>query len=367
MLIVAMHGDPHVQSISWGLRKLGLSPTIWFWSDFPKSSTSALQISTNQPPSLCLTTTSEIDLSAVDVIWMRRKGTPEPIFGAHPDDEAVIIEESEKYIRNVTSFLGHANTRWINPIDADNQSQSKSYQLVVAKEIGFKIPDTLIGNDIHQLRAFFDAHDGQVVHKSFTQTRWENDDGSRTIARTSALRREHLVNDYAVLACPAIYQEHIQKKHELRITVMGNRAIGAAIYSQQDGPTVDWRCEGGRGNTNLKAITLEPEVEQKCLALCRKLNLAFGCIDLIVTPENEVVFLEINSAGQFLFKEYSDPNLPMLDAFCRFLAFGDEEQRDLEPSRLTMKDYDASEDGMAARREYLNAVEKARVEQRKKA
>lgn len=366
ILIVARHNDPHAQAVCWGLRQLGFSPTIWFWSDFPKLSTSTIRINSQQVPFLSLTSKAHQELGAFDVIWMRRKGKPEAIAGGHPDDEAIIIEESEKFIKNVLPFLGHANTRWINRSEADSQCESKLYQLVIAKEIGFRIPDTLIGNDVNQVRAFFDSHHEQVVHKGFSQVKWENEDGSQTVARTSALQREHLSNDYSILACPAIYQEHIQKKYELRVTVMGNRAIAGAIYSQQDGPTVDWRCEGGRGNTNLKAIVLDPEIEQKCLALCRKLNLAFGCIDLIVTPKDEVVFLEINCAGQFLFKEYADPSLPMLDAFCRFVAFGDSSHVEHGSTRLSMINYGISEEGLAARLEYVKEAEKARLEYRKK-
>jgi hypothetical protein len=39
-----------------------------------------------------------------------------------------------------------------------------------------------------------------------------------------------------------------------------------------------------------------------------------------VTPDGEVVFLEVNEAGQFVFNESVDPSIPMLDAFCRYLG-----------------------------------------------
>ena len=51
----------------------------------------------------------------------------------------------------------------------------------------------------------------------------------------------------AVRACPGIYQQRIEKRHELRLTVMGQAAIAALIDSQRDGPSIDWRTEGGRG------------------------------------------------------------------------------------------------------------------------
>jgi hypothetical protein len=55
--------------------------------------------------------------------------------------------------------------------------------------------------------------------------------------------------------------------------------------------------------------------------LLRRLGLVFGCLDFIVTPAGDFVFLEINEMGQFLFVEkYTD--LLLLDAFSEFMLQG---------------------------------------------
>lgn len=51
-----------------------------------------------------------------------------------------------------------------------------------------------------------------------------------------------------------------------------------------------------------------------------KMRLKCGSVDLIVTPAGEVVFLEINEQGQFLFLEQQNPELQMMRAVCQFLA-----------------------------------------------
>ena len=56
------------------------------------------------------------------------------------------------------------------------------------------------------------------------------------------------------------------------------------------------------------------------MMLMRELGLVFGCIDLIVTPEGEHVFLEINEMGQFLWVEQGAPACPMLRAFATLLV-----------------------------------------------
>jgi len=48
---------------------------------------------------------------------------------------------------------------------------------------------------------------------------------------------------------------------------------------------------------------LPEEIEQKCRALLRNLNLQYGAIDMVVTPDNEYVFLEINANGQWAWIE----------------------------------------------------------------
>lgn len=358
ILIIAVHHDPHTQAVCWGLRTLGHEPVLWYWNEFPKNDSAGLRIGAQQRPEFKLTLSNALHTESFDVIWVRRRGTPMPMPDGHPDDTPIVISESGKYFENLLPYLGHTATRWINRLDLTPYSLSKAHQLIVARNLGFRIPDTLVGNDPQQVREFFAQHRGQIIHKPFTQVQWENEDGSHTIGKTSALSSEHIASDFAMRACPGIYQELIEKKYELRVTVMGNIAIAAAIYSQQDGRTIDWRCEGGRGQTNLKAMTLAPELNEQCIALCRALKLDFGCIDLIITDDDGAVFLEVNSSGQFLFKENADPTIPMLDTFCRFLIHDDNVQQIPDLPRLTLPNYFASDEARIAKQahaEYLQS------------
>jgi hypothetical protein len=62
-------------------------------------------------------------------------------------------------------------------------------------------------------------------------------------------------------------------------------------------------------------------MEKRCLCLMETLGLAFGAIDLIVTPHGKYVFLEVNPAGQFLWLD-STLGLPLLDALSQMLIQG---------------------------------------------
>lgn len=343
ILIISQRDDAHQKAVSWGLRALGHAPVVWDWEEFPKDDAAALLISQRREDQFFLRAGATRHAGPFDVVWMRRRGEPAPVQGTHPDDLKAIHADSKQFFDNALPVLGHAGTRWVNHPDADYRCANKLHQLRAARMLGFGIPDTLIGNDIDAVRYFFTRHPEGVVHKSFSRHFWENEDGSHTYNRTAQITAAHLSREFAVRACPGIYQAKVEKKHELRVTVMGNTVLGALIDSQRDGPTVDWRYEGGHGINNLKATDLAPELAERCRILCRQLGLAFGCIDLIVTPEDDVVFLEINCAGQFLFKELVDPAMPMLDTFCRFLIHGDDQAKGAAGSRLAFADYLASE------------------------
>lgn len=338
ILIVTKHRDKHAHAVLWGLRQMGFDPAVWFWEDFPARDRHSLRIEHAGTSQLDLLLGGAPLAGPFDVIWVRRKGQPTAPQGAHPADVEVILNESRKYLDNILPFAGHEHSRWINDIAADCL-HSKALQLIAARKLGFRIPDTLMGNDPEKVRDFFAQKNGQVVFKAFLPARLLNDDGSKTVLRTSAISEEHIANDYAIQACPGIYQELIEKQYELRVTVMGQSVLAAKIDSQAGGRTVDWRYEGGRGLTNCSSYTLPAGLAEMCLSLCRALKLSFGCIDLIVPETGAPVFLEVNNVGQFLWKERADQDILALDTFCKFLAYGDSGP---DTPRLTLSGYYAS-------------------------
>jgi glutathione synthase/RimK-type ligase-like ATP-grasp enzyme len=68
---------------------------------------------------------------------------------------------------------------------------------------------------------------------------------------------------------------------------------------------------------------LPAEVARRCVALTRALGLAYGAIDLVLTPEGRYVFLEINPAGQYLWIE-EETGLPISEAICDWLVAAEE-------------------------------------------
>ncbi len=318
ILIVDKGSDVHASSVHDGLRQLGHRPVIWDWSRFPAADSCSLRIREGEAPALSLYLSGQHHEGPFDAVWVRRRHEPRAAPDGHPDDTPFVLSEAERFLQSALACAGHATTHWVNHPLHDNRLTPKLVQLSVAAEMGFRIPPTLAGNHHGDVLAFYDECRGELISKYMHQSYWQNEDGSRTVSRTSKLKAEHLADAFPVQACPTIYQRQLGKQYELRVTVMGDNAIAVAIDSQRDGPTVDWRREGGYGQ--LRPYTLEPDLAGRCIALCRKLGLAFGAIDLVVGEQGDIYFLEVNAAGQFLWKEFALPELPLLDTFCRYLA-----------------------------------------------
>lgn len=116
-----------------------------------------------------------------------------------------------------------------------------------------------------------------------------------------------------------------------------------AIDSQGKGRAVDWPYDAQSEKVPLRFFPISEDISRQCLAICRTLGLTFGCIDLIVDKKGNTIFLEINEAGQFLWKVEIDSSLPLLDAFYRLLSNSDKPQNGDVPC-IALSDFYESEE-----------------------
>lgn len=95
-------------------------------------------------------------------------------------------------------------------------------------------------------------------------------------------------------------QEYIEKKYELRIFYLHGKFWSMTIFSQKDEKTkTDFRNYNDEKPNRNVPYKLPIEIEDKLDCLMKELNLNSGSIDMIVTPDNEYYFLEVNPVGQF--------------------------------------------------------------------
>lgn len=250
-------------------------------------------------------TVSVDDVSAA-LLW--RSSAPHPLdprldpVRHDPDALGFVQAQWSKLSRGLWHALEHGGVFCVNPATSVAMWEDKLTQLVVAAQVGLSTPCTRYLCDLGAAADFADAHGGQVVYKPFTPYLGPpRRDGHITelysqVVSADALRAQ--ANDELV-ATPGIFQPYIDKAFELRVVYVGGTVFACRIESQCS--TVadkDWR-RYDLANTPHVVHELDATVEAQIGELMRRMNLCFGSLDLIVTPEGEHVFLEVNPGGQF--------------------------------------------------------------------
>jgi glutathione synthase/RimK-type ligase-like ATP-grasp enzyme len=151
---------------------------------------------------------------------------------------------------------------------------------------------------------FYGEQRGRIVTKRTTPSQGlVAADGESLVRYTDPVRPRDIVHVEGLRLCPLVVQGSVPKQLELRVTVVADEVFPAAIYSQASNHTrFDWR-RYDNARTPIKPFPLPDEVAERCCSLVRQLGLRYGAIDLVLTPDNRFVFLEINPNGQYLWIE----------------------------------------------------------------
>lgn len=239
-----------------------------------------------------------LDFRTVRAAYFRRPGSPETPKG-------VVREDAAKYCRAewgavLSSALNSLEERWLNSPLAILAAEDKPRQLALAVALGFKVPSTVISNDLeavtHRLT------DGPVVAKTVREALVDGEEGERVIF-TNLIPDLSKLSETAVAAAPVIFQQKIEKCSDLRVTVVGKEAYAVEILSQALPETsVDWR-RGCHPELCHRMYDLPTELKERCVLLVRSLNLRFGAVDLVLDREGNYWFLEVNPNGQWAWIE----------------------------------------------------------------
>jgi len=260
-----------------------------------------------------------LDLDEVGGVWHRRLD----VAGLLPKDPAELdpqlrsasVKESQRALMNALTGI---DAFVMDPLWNIRRAESKELQLRVAERLGLDTPRTLVTNDPESVRAFADECGGDVVTKMQSMFA-VYEDGQEKVVFTNPVSAEDLQDLDGLRLSPMVFQERIEKRLELRVTVIGERVFSASIDSQSNERAQnDWRREGARMVRDWQPFDLPADVEGQVLALQRELGLNYGAIDFILTPEGRLVFLEVNPVGEFFWLERA-PGFPLSDAIADVL------------------------------------------------
>lgn len=321
ILIATEPDDLHAFFVHLALRNLDQPSCLWFGSDFPSKQGLSHRIGECEDEVRILQHGDAqeecFDPENADIVWCRRIGTPQiPEDALHPADLTVARKQAEYFARSFWMTLPR-KARWINPYSSRLRATAKPLQLRLAQCEGLKVPLTLFSNEPKLIREFLASTPNDVVFKAFYAHYWKTTEGfTRTLS--NIVREEDLPDDEVLRMSPGIFQHRVPSRYELRVTIMGRHVIAAKLTtSEQPQQDLDWR--GHYDRLRVEPYELPSELQASLLRLMDQLGLVFACIDLIVTPDGDYYFLEVNEMGQFLFLEACNPEIRLLRAFVLFL------------------------------------------------
>ncbi|MCT4013975.1 hypothetical protein HZQ24_16685 [Elizabethkingia anophelis] len=229
-------------------------------------------------------------------VWFRRTKLPN-LSNVSSYERHYLLNEFDSFLKNLFTTI---DAKWVSDPYHIYKAENKLYQLRLARELGFQIPNTLITNSPIEIINFYNDNSGKIIVKPLSQSIISNENNNLEHIFTNLVDRIHIekLNDFDITPC--IFQELVEKDIELRITIIGEKIFVAGINSQTNEISkIDWR----RGELKFYETIIPQKIETMCIALVKKLNLRFGAIDMIKDKNGNFIFLEINPNGQWVWIE----------------------------------------------------------------
>jgi hypothetical protein len=296
-LILSDHDDPHVKWVLQHIDKYQNCSYLWLdtaeaLSDF------RINIALEND---WVGSVNGYQLHQITSIWYRRPVKPK---GRTTKLNEKFVSLAEEEMREVLhNFYRIANCKILPHPKFNNEADYKLLQLIKAKNLGFRVPATLVSNSENWTERLPRGIDYFTV-KSIAAYHWFDDDGSEYSLKSSKVHVDDLLkysSDFSL--CPTLIQEYIEKKYEWRITVVEDRIFSCRLNSQiVDGAKDDWRMVEVSEIPH-EILEIEPDLQQKIMSYLQEFNLHFGAFDFIETNSGEFVFLECNPNGQWLWIE----------------------------------------------------------------
>jgi MvdD-like protein with pre-ATP grasp domain len=298
ILILSDPHDSHVAPVAAELSRRGAAWTIVDPAAFPRDLAMSVAGGPRGERLLMAWDGGGLDLAEVRSVWYRRPGTPRLAAGLAPEEERWLGVECDQFLRGCWSALP---AFWVSPPHRIRAAMLKLDQLRLARRLGLRVPRYLVTNDPAAAREFVAAAPGPVVAKSLglPSIRYQDRELALPTQVVTAVRPWLLEGG---LLGPTFLQDLVPKRREVRLTVIGERAVAVAIETAGvPEAAVDMRLAGFEALPH-RPVELPAGVIRACRRMVGRLGLRFAAIDLLETDDG-YVFLELNPNGQWLWLE----------------------------------------------------------------
>lgn len=212
-----------------------------------------------------------------------------------------LVTEMRKSYKPLFDFF---DSKEINSLPKYNSiSVDKINVLLMASKVGLNVPESIICNSKKNLVEFKEKYSA-IISKPLSEAMSFMGENYDYFSKT-AIVDDKIILNLGDTFFPSLFQEYIEKEVEIRSFYIDNSFFSMAIFSQLDDKTkLDFRNYNEENPNRNVPFKLPHEVENKLRNLFEQLDLNTGSIDLILTPKNDFVFLEINPVGQFGMTSY---------------------------------------------------------------
>jgi len=307
VLIVTGPVDIHADAMVMELNRRNIPVLRFHPEDFPATTSISIEVREEVVTGEIRTEHHSALIEDIAVSWYRRPRAPQVSDAMAEGAREFSLIQAGHALRALYSAL---DTIWINSPDALRIAEVKTLQLARAASVGLATPATLLSNDPEAADRFRRSQSGQRcaakaprVEGSFYESEfrfpltkiWNGGDAD------------------AVRLAPTIFQSYVSKATELRCVVIGELVFTARLDPPPGSiPVLDWR-EIPHEELRQEPYDLPMMVRDSLVTLVKSFHLDFASADLILTPDDEYVFIELNPNGQWLWLEF-ETQMPLVAA-----------------------------------------------------
>ena len=321
VLVITNDHDEHADAVIAELDRRGVPVFRFHPDEYPHACRISLEIRDGRIDGELRNEHQRVRFDEICAAWYRRS---RPLFAPLPSlnlqqgdlDNFVKVQSSAM----LSGLFASLQTLWVGQPTKLRRAEVKVLQLAEASKGGLATPTTLISNEPERAAVFCDAlGEAECAVKPLIATRVDGEEGAR-LPLTTTLPRGHALDSVAL--SPTIFQPYVEKAYELRCVVMGEKIFTARLNSQEkESARKDWRAAAvdEEGDVGHEVYELPERVHAALQRLLRSFEINFASIDLIVTPEGEFVFLDLNPNGQWLWLE-EELGLPLVAGMADLLT-----------------------------------------------
>ncbi|MGN6168635.1 MAG: MvdC/MvdD family ATP grasp protein [Solirubrobacteraceae bacterium] len=314
ILIITNDHDEHADAVIRELNARDVPVFRFHPEEFPDACSLSIDVDGGRVQGVIRSGDDAVALEDICAAWYRRARN---LFEGRR--LSLTSEKLDNYVRaqstaTLAALCECLETLWVGHPYKLRRAEVTALQLLKASEAGLTTPHTLISNDQAEVKGFVDRlGDAECAIKPLVAVGVTDAQGYR-LPLTTTLPPGHSLD--SVAAAPSIFQPYVDKAFELRCVVIGERIFAAKIHSQATEATRrDWRA----GEPEHEIFALPEGVEASIHRLMASFQLNFASLDMIVTPDGEFVFLELNPNGQWLWLEL-ELGLPLVASMADLLT-----------------------------------------------